>query len=300
MSDVNPDWASSFGSVAEAYDRGRPSYPREAAAWLVGTEPVTVLELGCGTGKLTEQLVAIGHDVHATDPDADMLAILAKRLPDVRSSRASAEEISMADRSVDVVVCAQSFHWFDLERALPEIARVLKPGGRLALVWNYRDQRIPWVRRLGKLIGTQDQSPEPENALVTSSLFGFVESEMFRFWQLVDRSTIQDLVLSRSNVAVLDAEGRAAKLAEVVAFYDDYGRGMDGMQLPYEAKCFRALVVDQQRSAGEGTSDTDAPQDKDTDDGGDGGDGQETQPLRRTGDDVSDGTDTDMLLIDFR
>ncbi|MBB6627637.1 class I SAM-dependent methyltransferase [Nocardioides sp. KIGAM211] len=300
MSDENPAWASSFGSVADAYDRGRPSYPREAAAWLVGPDPVTVLELGCGTGKLTEQLVALGHDVHATDPDAAMLAVLAKRLPDVRSTQASAEEIPMADGSVDVVVCAQAFHWFDLDRALPEIARVLKPGGRLALVWNWRDERIPWVRRLGRLIGTQDQSPEPQEPLVTSSLFGFVESELFRFWQLIDRSSIQDLVLSRSNVAVLDAEGRAAKLAEVVAFYDDFGRGMDGMQLPYEARCFRAVVVDRPRTVG--ADEPDEPAGPGTPGDGDGG--EETQPLNRSdlrdGRDVSDGTDTDMLLIDFR
>ncbi|MCW2775856.1 MAG: class SAM-dependent methyltransferase [Nocardioides sp.] len=290
MSDETPDWARSFGSVAEAYERGRPSYPREAAAWLVGAEPVTVLELGCGTGKLTAELVALGHDVHATDPDPAMLAILERRLPDVRRSEASAEEIPLADRSVDVVVCAQAFHWFDLDRALPEIARVLKPGGRLALVWNQRDERIPWVRRLGTLIGTQDQLREPADPLVESALFGFVEQETFRFWQTVDRRSIQDLVLSRSNVAVLDEDARAAKLAEVLALYDDYGRGMDGMQLPYEARCFRAVVVDRPRTGDAGRDDADSNEpdapDDELDDGLNHG--------------LSDGTDTDMLLIDFR
>jgi ubiquinone/menaquinone biosynthesis C-methylase UbiE len=288
MSDETPDWARSFGPVAEAYDRGRPSYPREAAAWLVGDEPVTVLELGCGTGKLTAELVALGHDVHATDPDPQMLAILERRLPDVRRSEASAEEIPLGDRSVDVVVCAQAFHWFDLERALPEIARVLKPGGRLALVWNWRDDRIPWVRRLGTVIGTQDQLREPADALVESALFGFVEQEAFRFWQTVDRRSIQDLVLSRSNVAVLDDDARAAKLAEVLALYDDYGRGMDGMQLPYEARCFRAVVVDRPGSDQQTTRDD--------------GDGNEPDAPDDDGlnHGLSDGTDTEMLLIDFR
>ena len=289
MSDETPDWARSFGSVADAYDRGRPTYPREAAAWLVGDEPVTVLELGCGTGKLTAQLVALGHDVHATDPDPAMLAILERDLPDVRRSVAAAEEIPLADRSVDVVVCAQAFHWFELDRALPEIARVLKPGGRLALVWNERNERIPWVRRLGALIGTQDQLREPAEPLVESALFGFVEQERFRFWQLVDRRSIQDLVLSRSNVAVLDEEGRAAKLAEVLAFYDDFGRGMDGMQLPYEATCFRATVVERPRSAAEVAA---AASEADPDDGAAPDDGLNHG--------LSDGTDTDMLLIDFR
>jgi ubiquinone/menaquinone biosynthesis C-methylase UbiE len=271
--------ARSFGGVADAYDRGRPTYPREAAAWLVGDQPVTVLELGAGTGKLTETLVELGHDVHATEPDEQMLAILEQRLPDVRTSQASAEEIPAPDGSYDVVVSAQAFHWFDLDRALPEIARVLKPGGRLALVWNQRDERIPWVRKLGAVIGSQEQLREPAAALVASNRFGFVEDSVFRHWQVVDRESIQDLVLSRSNVAVLDEDGRAAKLAEVLAFYDDYGRGMDGMQLPYEARCFRAVVVDPPES--EQVS-------------ADGAPGEASRAP------VSDGADTDMLLIDFR
>ena len=85
-----PEPARSFGGVAEAYDRGRPVYPREAAIWLTSDRPLSVLELGAGTGKLTQQLVALGHDVHATEPDEKMLAILARNLPDVRASQASA------------------------------------------------------------------------------------------------------------------------------------------------------------------------------------------------------------------
>ena len=263
----------SFGGVADAYDRGRPSYPREAAAWLAGEQPTTVLELGAGTGKLTEVLAGLGHDVHATDPDEQMLARLRAKLPDVRTSVAGAEELPAADASYDVVVVAQAFHWFDHERALPEIARVLKPGGRLAVVWNARDERIPWVRKLGRIIGSQEQGPSSD-LLVASPLFGFVEDASFRHWQTVDRASIQDLVLSRSNVAVLDDEGRAAKLADVLAFYDDYGRGMDGMQLPYETHCFRATVADRP----EASTPEDAPE----------------QPV------TDDGADADVLLIDFR
>jgi ubiquinone/menaquinone biosynthesis C-methylase UbiE len=295
MSEQTPAEARSFGSVADAYDRGRPSYPREAAAWLAGEEPVTVLELGAGTGKLTAELVALGHDVLATDPDAQMLAILNRDLPDVRTSVAPAEDIPLPDQSVDVVVCAQAFHWFDLELALPEIARVLRPGGRLALVWNQRDERIPWVRRLGALIGTQDQLREPAEPLVQSALFGFVEDASFRFRQEIDRESIQDLVLSRSNVASLDEEGRAAKVAEVLAFYDDYGRGMDGMLLPYVTRCFRAVVVDRPRRA-------DVVPPAGPGDGDDAGPGVPGDPGAAPGGDrgVSDGSDTDMLLIDFR
>ena len=247
MSD-QPSPARSFGSVADAYDRGRPGYPAEAARWLVGEEPVTVLEIGAGTGKLTEALVAVGHDVHATDPDDAMLARLRTRLPDVPTSVAPAEELPAADASYDVVVAGQAFHWFDLDRALPEIARVLRPGGRLALVWNQRDEQIPWVRKLGRIIGTQEQLRNAD-PLVASAYFDDVEEESFRHWQLIDRDSVQDLALSRSNLALMDEPAREAKLAEVLALYDDYGRGMDGMQLPYLAYCFRATVAQRPVSA---------------------------------------------------
>jgi ubiquinone/menaquinone biosynthesis C-methylase UbiE len=284
--DAGPDWAHSFGGVAEAYDRGRPSYPADAVTWLVGDDPATVLELGAGTGKLTRVLLDLGHDVHATDPDPAMLAVLEARLPHVRTAVASAEDVPLPDASVDVVIAAQAFHWFDVERALPELARVLRPGGRICLLWNQRTETIPWVRRLGAIIGTQEQVRDPAEALIFSQLFGFVEDSEFRHWQTVDRRSIQDLVLSRSNVAVLDEAARAAKVAEVLALYDEYGRGMDGMQLPYVTRCFRAVVLDRptRRSGAGGTRGTEnaAGMPNDTD-----------------GPEGPDGPDDDMVLIDF-
>jgi ubiquinone/menaquinone biosynthesis C-methylase UbiE len=287
--------ARSFGSVADAYDRGRPTYPRDAAAWLTAEQPLTVLELAAGTGKLTEQLVALGHDVHATEPDAAMLDVLQRRLPDVRASLTGAEDIPASDSSYDVVVVAQAFHWFDHERALPEIARVLKPGGHLAIVRNDRDERIPWVRKLGRIIGSTGRDDvDPVAVLAGSRHFRSAEEQDFKHWQTVHRESIQDLVRSRSDVIALDEEARATRLADVLALYDDYGRGMDGMQLPYVTRCFRATVVDRpepdpltiERPSGR----------RDTPDG------------RRDGDhDPADGpvpppTDDDsgMLLIDFR
>ncbi len=280
MSDEQPetpattDRARSFGAVAEAYDRGRPSYPAEAAAWLVGGEAKVVLELAAGTGKLTRGLVDQGHAVFATEPDEDMLAVLRERVPEVSAKAASAEEIPANDRSVDVVVVAQAFHWFDPERALPEIARVLKPGGHLALVWNSRDERIPWVRRMGGLLGRQDLDTSSAEHLVHSDLFGFVEEASFKHWQEIDRESIIDMARSRSSFAVMDDAAREDHLAQVLAFYDDFGRGMDGMRVPYVTRCYRAVVIDR-----------DGPPPSEDDPDG---------PV------VSDGTDTDMLLIDFR
>jgi SAM-dependent methyltransferase len=105
--------------------------------------------------------------------------VLAERLPTVPAVCAPAEELPVPDHAVDVVVGAQCLHWFDLDRAFPEIARVLRPGGVLASVWNVRDERIPWVRRLGELIGTQEQLGDPTEPLAASGLFGETERAEF-------------------------------------------------------------------------------------------------------------------------
>lgn len=241
------DPALSFGAFAASYDRGRPGYPDEAVTWALGDRPLRVLELGAGTGKLTELLVGLGHDVFATEPDEQMLDVLSAKLPDVRATVGSAEQIPAPDQQYDAVVTGQAFHWFELERALPEIARVLAPGGRIVVIHNQRDKRIPWVRRLDAMIGRPDQKVSPTADLDDSGLFSAVEENDFRFWQVINRESIQDLVLARSNLNTAAAEEREAKRAEVLAFYDDYGRGMDGMQLPYRCLVFRSMVLEHAR-----------------------------------------------------
>lgn len=281
-----------FGPVAETYDRGRPGFPVDAVRWLVGRDAATVLELGAGTGKLTRELVALGHDVHATDPAAEMLGVLRRHLPDVPTSVAGAEEIPLPDRSVDVVVVAQAFHWFEHERALPEIARVLRPGGHVAVCWNERDARIPWVRKLWRLLGDQPAlqraTDDAVEALVQSGLFGFVDEHAFPHWQHVDRSSVVDLAASRSYVATLPDDEREALLDRVRALYDDYGRGMDGMQLPYSCRCFRARVQDRPATPGEPGEPAEPERTENGD--SDGGEGPTEPP--------TDGSGT--LLIDFR
>ena len=236
------DPASSFGAVADAYDQGRPTYPLEAALWLTGRTASTVVELGAGTGKFTDRLVELGHDVLATDPSDEMLAHLRLRHPDLRVATAPAEAVPVATRSVDTVVAAQSFHWFDPERALREAARMLKPEGRIGLVWNQRDDRIPWVRKLGTIIGNQDQDVDPTDVLVGSRLFGYVEDATFRHWQPLRRNELRDLVLSRSNVAVLDPMAQDRVLRKVDDLYEEYDRGPNGLLLPYITRCYRAVV----------------------------------------------------------
>jgi SAM-dependent methyltransferase len=176
-----------------------------------------------------------------------MLDVLSAKLPDVRATVGSAEQIPAADQQYDAVVTGQAFHWFDLERALPEIVRVLAPGGRMVVIHNERDTRIPWVRRLDQMIGRPDQKVSPTADLDDSGLFSAVEESEFRFWQVINRESVQDLVLARSSLNTAAEEEREAKRAEVLAFYDDYGRGMDGMQLPYRCRVFRSAVLEHAR-----------------------------------------------------
>ena len=193
----------------DAYDSARPTYPTEAAHGWSASRPPPSSSSAPAPASSPRELHALGHGVVATDPDPAMLARLKRNLPEVSTIEAHAEELPVGDRVFDAVVAAQAFHWFDLDRALPETARVLKPGGRVGLVWNFRDETIPWVRRLGRLIGTQEQDTDPSGAITASGLFGEVEETRYTHWQQVDRRSIQDLVLSRSNVAVLDEDARA-------------------------------------------------------------------------------------------
>jgi SAM-dependent methyltransferase len=144
---------SSFGAVAAEYAEHRPDYPADAVRWCVAptgraVAGLRVLDLGAGTGKLTAVLVGLGADVTAVEPDQDMLVELRRQLPSVRTKHGPAEAIPLPDGSVDAVLCGQSMHWFDLSRALPEIARVLVPGGVLGAMWNSDDDRVAWVAGL--------------------------------------------------------------------------------------------------------------------------------------------------------
>jgi ubiquinone/menaquinone biosynthesis C-methylase UbiE len=163
--------ANSFGQVADLYDRFRPDYPPEAVATALDGAH-RVLDLGAGTGKLTRLLSAAGAgQVWAVEPDPQMLAVLAAATPGAIVLQGSAEQIPLPDATVEVVVVGQALHWFDLDVALPEIARVLQPGGRLACLWNSSDVRDPftqrWVQALNATVrplgGATGQSVAPDS-----------------------------------------------------------------------------------------------------------------------------------------
>jgi SAM-dependent methyltransferase len=233
---------TAFAEVAGAYERGRPEYPEEAVRWLAGEEPRDVVDLGAGTGKLTRALVLLGHRVTAIEPLPEMLELLPAAAPGAAAILGSAEVIPLPDDYADVVTCAQSFHWFDHAVALPEIARVLRPGGRLAFVWNTRDDCEPWVAQLSKLIGNESVTREESSRPVEESgLFGPVETAEFTIEQVLDREKLLDLVLSRSYCAKLPPAEREPVLVAVGELYDEVA-GPNGVRLPYITECFRAAV----------------------------------------------------------
>lgn len=233
--------AASFAAVADAYERSRPGYPDEAVRWLVGRERCDVVDLGAGTGKLTRSLVALGHRVVAVEPLPEMIAHLRVAVPGATAVEGGAEAIPLGAGSADVVTVAQAFHWFDHGPALREIARVLRPGGFIALVWNTRDDREPWVAQLSEAAvgGEAIGGGYPGTSLEESELFGTVEHESFQHVQRVDRETLVDLVLSRSYCAVLSPQERAPVLDRVERLFDEHA--VEGvLELPYVTECFRA------------------------------------------------------------
>src|ERR687891_580880 len=188
-SSVHESAARGFARASEDYERGRPTYPPEALALLtrvLGLEPGrTVLDLAAGTGKLTRALAPTGVRLVAVEPVAAMRAKLAESLPAARVLAGTAERVPLADGSVDAVAVGQAFHWFDGDAALAEIHRVLRPGGRLGLVWNVRDEAVGWLAALTRLVdshvgtGPTFRSGAWQRAFDSSSLFGPLQAARF-------------------------------------------------------------------------------------------------------------------------
>lgn len=244
--DVMPEArATSFGSVAAAYERGRPDYQAEAVRWLLGAEPRVVLDLGAGTGKLTRAVLREGHEVIAVDPDARMLAELSAGSPTVPTRVGSAEATGLASGSVDAVVLGQAWHWVDPEPAAREIARILRPGGVLGLVWNIRDARSPFVADLSRLMHTSAAEALIEGSGPTvPAPFGPCEHATFDFTRTLSPGEIVDMVASRSYVVTAPEQERRAVIAsvrELVATHPE-GRGRDRIDVPYRTQCFRTQV----------------------------------------------------------
>ena len=216
MSRIHDAAAVGFARGAEAYELGRPGYPAEALEALRLSPDLTVLDLAAGTGKLTRPLAASGARVIAVEPVAEMRAALP---PSVEALDGTAESIPVGDGSVDLVTVAQAFHWFDGDAALAEIHRVLRSGGRLALLWNRRVEDAPVNVAIDELVepyrrGTPTHRGEAwRAAFERTPLFGPLDEHLFENEQLLDADGIAARICSISFIAALPEPERAGLLA---------------------------------------------------------------------------------------
>jgi SAM-dependent methyltransferase len=235
--------ASSFGAAAGAYEASRPGYPAAALDWLVPDGARRVLDLGAGTGKLTRLLVDRGLEVTAVEPSAGMREQLGLAVPGATVLAGSAEEIPLPAASTDAVLVAQAWHWVEPRRAVPEVARVLVPGGRLGLVWNIRDTREPWVAALWAIVH-QQASQETDTAPDLLPPFGDVERFEVGWTDYLSPGELVQLVESRSYVITLPEQQRRDLLGEVAGFIatDPALAGREKVGFPYVTRCTRAQL----------------------------------------------------------
>ncbi|HYT09898.1 MAG TPA: methyltransferase domain-containing protein [Mycobacteriales bacterium] len=238
----------STDEAAAVYERGRPDYAEAAVDWAL--EPVRdrpglrALDLGAGTGKLTRQLIGRGVATVALDLSAGMLAELARAVPAATTLLGRAEQVPLPDASIDLAVAGQAFHWFDRCRTLPELARVLRPGGVFAVLYNARDDQVSWVRALSEVIEeTGDHasvalSQEPWDL---GPMFGPAEVFRAEHDQPLDVAGLLDLVGSRSYVIRMDPAERDALLGRVAELARTHPAlvGRQYFSMPYVTTCQR-------------------------------------------------------------
>lgn len=240
-----------FDRAAEAYERGRPDYPRSAIDLLATRLPIRpgarVVELASGTGKLTRALQSTGADLLAVEPTRGMRVVLARVLPALPVLAATAEALPLTDACADVVVVGQAFHWFRAEAALGEIARVLRPGGALALLWNRRDASVPWMARLGELLREHEAKEVPKGrahawkpSLAADPRFTPLESAELPHTPRSTPDAFVDRILSVSYVALLPDGEKARLVEEVRALLADEPTiaGRAEFPVPYRTELF--------------------------------------------------------------
>jgi ubiquinone/menaquinone biosynthesis C-methylase UbiE len=243
-----------FGTAraVAAYERGRPGYPPEAMAELVSVLAIgrgaTVLDLAAGSGKLTRQLLPAGAGLVAVEPSRAMRERLAAAAPGVRVLEGTAEAIPLPDGSVDAVTVGQAFHWFDGPRAVAELHRVLRPGGRVGLLWNVRDESVPWMARITAIVDRQaGDTPRYRDgrwraAFDASAGFTPLQLRRFPHRHELDREGLRDRFASISFVAALPDATRASVLAEIdqVVAAEPSLAGPGPVMVPYRTELFWA------------------------------------------------------------
>ena len=243
----------SFGGVADEYNRLRSGPSSEALDWLIPENVSHVLEIGAGTGLLTRLLAdRVGH-VTAVEPDERMRAVLAASDARVEVLAGQAEDIPAAASSVDLVIAQSAWHWVDEERAIPEVARVLRPGGRLSLVWTGPDRSVDWMRSLwagGIIFSPEEQSEEDSrrksrhlvNVDVGDGPFFPPETVLFRWTRPMSKTDLVALSATYSAVITMDEDARREHLEAMTRFLDTHDTfgGLEIIDVPMRSYCWRA------------------------------------------------------------
>jgi SAM-dependent methyltransferase len=237
--------ARSFGAHAADYARHRANYPADGLRWALSaaTRPVhDVLDLAAGTGKITEGLLPLGFAVTAVEPDDGMRAELSRRFPQVNALSGTAEKIPLDSGSVDAVLVGQAFHWFDREKALDEIGRVLRPGGALGLLWNDEDESVEWVAGLGRLARTSPTFVVPERGReLAHRLFEPFEEAAYPHTHRRTIDSLVETVGTHSWVLVMPRDEREALLARIRSYLASRPETASGeFDLPLVTKVVRA------------------------------------------------------------
>lgn len=253
--EINEVAAAGFAKGAQEYQAARPDYPTEVQAWLTQRLVLgagrRVLEVGAGTGKFCKSLLATGAEVVAVEPVGPMRDILKQDLQQVRALEGTAESLPFPDESFDAVVCAQAFHWFATAEALAEFRRVLKPGGKLGLIWNYRDLSVPWVGRLQQLTEAYEGdvprfSPQLIDECFPADGFSPVITEVVDHSHCGPAETvIVSRMMSVSFLAALDSERKADVRRQIRDLVEQTPElaGRDSVCFPYQTYMFSAEVL---------------------------------------------------------
>jgi len=240
--------AMSFGSIAEDYNELRPQPPQNAVDWLVPPGCEVAVDVGAGTGLFTRTLMDKAAQVIAVEPDARMREVLTARSPGVRVVEGQGELIPLPDAFADAVFVSSAWHWMDPERAIPEIGRVLRDGGRLGLIWASRNREVDWVRELDVLRGRDTSEPGQTDrfrrgldfALPEPQVFHRIARETFEFSRAMTVDNVVAMLGTYSRAIIASPDDRVQALTDARAVLDARFPGAAAIDVPMRAWCWRA------------------------------------------------------------
>lgn len=237
--------------VASAYEKGRPDYPETAIAHFITALKLEsgkqVVDLAAGTGKLSKALQESGVALVGVEPVLEMRKVFSRQLPEIPILEGTAEKIPLEDASIDCVVVGTAFHWFDGERALNEIARVLKPRGRLGLIWNIFDNHAAWVQEVRALLEREmpeqnrtHDSLEWKEAFDMSTRFGPLLHLSYSYCFPGTAQDVINRVFSAKVLGMLSAEKREEIVSRVLHILDTHPstRGKETFDIPYRIEIY--------------------------------------------------------------